>query len=158
MVSCSHAGAYLTLSWVWNIPRRSRGKSFCSHVEEDVHKSNQVFTWWTSCSPGEHCDILLKTVPYPSVTSFFSIFSPEFRGSLFHRCFLRLGRWGTLWKSQDEEHFGNPKLWWSCSQFKWNSSWCSTQKCNTQKKSQLTYPHSASHSLSFMIFLTCCPV
>ena len=24
---------------------RSRGKFFCSHVEEDVHKSNQVFTW-----------------------------------------------------------------------------------------------------------------
>ena len=59
-------GAYLTLSLVLNILQRSREKWFCSHVEEDVHKSNQGFTWWTSCSPFERSNILLKTVPYPS--------------------------------------------------------------------------------------------
>ena len=32
----TYAGAYLTLSLVWK---------FFSHIEEDVHKSNQVFTW-----------------------------------------------------------------------------------------------------------------
>ena len=74
-------GAYLNLSLAW--------KRFSSHVEEDVHKSNQVFTWWTS--PGEHCYwSYWRTVPYTNVTSFFTIFSPEFRRSLFHRCFLRL--------------------------------------------------------------------
>ena len=45
-----------------------------SVVEEDVHKLNPVFKWWTSCSPGENCNSLLITVPYPRVTSFFSIF------------------------------------------------------------------------------------
>ena len=32
----TYAGAYLTLSLVWKI--------FFSHIEQDVHKSNQVFT------------------------------------------------------------------------------------------------------------------
>ena len=81
------AGAYLTLSLVGNIPRRSRKKFFCSHVKENVHKSNQVFTWWTWCSPGEHRNIFLKTVLYLSITSFFTIFPPEFRKLLFHRFF-----------------------------------------------------------------------
>ena len=80
IIACSSLRPYYSTRGVFNFELE---RFFCFHVKEDVHKSNLVFTGWTWCSPGEHCNIFLENSSIPNCHIIFHHFSSRIQEVTF---------------------------------------------------------------------------